>query len=76
MIFFSSADGIPVNVKLLAEDTCGRWLAYVGMQNIDIGLAPLLICSVCPVTDGTEGTALKMGTRPRPRLRKPGRAAF
>jgi len=42
--------------NIIAEDTCGRWLAYVGMQNTDIGLAPLVICPVCPVTDGTEGT--------------------
>jgi len=29
------------------------WL-YVGMQNTDIGLASLVNCPVCPVTDGRE----------------------
>ena len=27
---------------------------YAGMQNTEIGLAPLVICPICPVTDGTE----------------------
>ena len=39
---------------------------YADMQNIDIGLASLANCPVCPVTDGTEP---KM--RPDPTLLRP-----
>ena len=44
------------------------WL-YAGMQNTDIGLAPLVNFPVCPVTDGTEskiqpGPAKASGARP------------
>jgi len=27
---------------------------YAGTQNTDIGLAPLVNCPVCPVTDGIQ----------------------
>ena len=40
--------------------------AYAGMQNIDMGLAPLFTGPVCPVTDGIEP---KM--RPGPGRRSP-----
>jgi len=51
---YRSADGIAV--KLIAEewtsaDDC--W-PYDDMQNTDIGLAALVKCHVCPVTDGKE----------------------
>jgi len=69
--FYNSANGIPVKQ---AEVTCRRWLAlYAGMQFTDVGLAPLVNCPVCPVTDDTDGTVSKMRPGPaRPRL-EPGR---
>jgi len=44
------------------------WL-YAGMQSTDTGLASLVNCPVCPVTDGTEpkiqhGQAEAVGVRP------------
>jgi len=30
-------------VMLIAEDTCGRWLGLCWYDNIDIGLAPLVL---------------------------------
>ena len=51
-------------VKLRAEEWTSAddgW-PYAGMQNTDIGLASLVNCSVCPVTDGT-GQSLKCGRR-------------
>jgi len=40
---------------ILAEDICELHLRlYAGMQNTEIGLVPLVSCSVCPLTDGTE----------------------
>ena len=59
-------------MKQIAEDVCevanNGWL-YAGMQNTDIGLAPLVNFPVCPVTDGTEskmrpGLAEASGARP------------
>jgi len=37
-------------IFLYIGNICGGWLAYVGMQNTDIGLGPLNKCPVCPIT--------------------------
>jgi len=51
---YRSADGFAV--KLIAEEWTSAddgW-PYDDMQNTDIGLAALVKCHVCPVTDGKE----------------------
>ena len=47
-ILYRSAVGIPV--MLIAEDGCGQLLR----RYAEYGLASLVICPVCPVTEGTE----------------------
>jgi len=47
-------------------DICGRWLGLCRYAEYGMGLAPLVTCPVCPVTDGIEP---KM--RPGPGWRSP-----
>jgi len=48
---FSGLNSTEANGRRHLQTTAGH---YGGMQNIDIGLAPLINCLVCLVTDETQ----------------------
>jgi len=71
IIISSSSSPLFSDIKNIHTSADDGW-GYAGMQNIDIGLAPLVNCPVCPVRDGTEPKMRLSPARPRPA--EPGRA--
>ena len=65
IIISSSSSPLFSDIKNIHTSADDGW-GYAGMQNIDIGLAPLVVYSICAFTDGTEP---KM--RPGPSSQRP-----